>query len=110
MTVITVSGKPGSGKSTIAELLHNKLGISYVYSGMIFRENAKKYKMSLEEFGKFCEKNSKVDKELDKKQVKILKKGNIILEGRLAGWLAYHNNISSFKIFIDANLKIRVNR
>jgi len=110
MTVITVSGKPGSGKSTIAELLHKKLGISYVYSGMIFREDAKKYKMSLEEFGKFCEKNSKVDKELDKKQVKILKKGNIILEGRLAGWLAYHNNISSFKIFIEADLKTRVSR
>ncbi len=66
--------------------------------------------MSLEEFGKFCEKNSKVDIELDKKQVNILKKGNVILEGRLAGWLAYHNNISSFKIFIDADLKTRVNR
>ena len=110
MPVITVSGKPGSGKSTVAELLHKKLGISYVYSGMIFRETAKKYKMSLEDFGKFCEKNSQVDKELDKKQVKILKKGDVILEGRLAGWLAYRNNISSFKIFIDANLKIRVNR
>ncbi len=110
MPVITVSGTPGSGKTTIAELLEKKLGISYVYSGMIFRETAKKYKMTLEDFGKFCEKNSQVDKELDKKQVKILKKGDVILEGRLAGWLAYRNNISSFKIFIDANLKIRVNR
>ena len=110
MTVITVSGKPGSGKSTVAELLHEKLGISYIYSGMIFRENAKKYNMSLEEFGKFCEKNSEVDKKLDKKQLKILKKGNVILEGRLAGWLAYHNNITSFKIFIDADLNTRVNR
>jgi predicted cytidylate kinase len=110
MTVITVSGKPGSGKSTVAELLHEKLGISYVYSGMIFRQTAKEYKMNLEDFGKYCEKNSKVDKELDEKQVKILKKGNVILEGRLAGWLAYKNNISSFKIFIDADLKTRVNR
>ena len=110
MTVITVSGKPGSGKSTVAKLLHKKLGISYIYSGMIFRENAKKYNMSLEDFGKFCEKNSKIDKELDKKQVKILKKGDIILDGRLAGWLAYRNSISSFKIFLDADLKTRVNR
>lgn len=110
MTVITVSGKPGSGKSTIAELLHKKLGISYVYSGMIFRDTAKKYNMNLDEFGKFCEKNNKIDKELDKKQINILKKGNVILEGRLAGWLAYHNNIPSFKIFINADLKTRVNR
>jgi cytidylate kinase len=110
MPVITVSGKPGSGKSTVAELLHKKIGISYVYSGMIFRETAKKYKMSLEDFGKFCEKNSRIDKELDKKQIKILKKGDVILEGRLAGWLAYRNNINSFKVFINANLNTRVNR
>lgn len=110
MTEITVSGTPGSGKSTVAELLHKKLGVTYVYSGIIFRETAKKYKMSLEDFGKFCEKNSEVDKELDEKQVTILKKGNVILEGRLAGWLAYRNNIPSFKIFIDANLKTRVKR
>ena len=110
MTVITISGKPGTGKSTVAELLHNKLRISYVYSGVIFRETAKKYNMSLEEFGKFCEKNNKIDKEIDKKQINILKKGNVILEGRLAGWLAYRNNISSFKIFINADLKTRVNR
>jgi len=51
-----------------------------------------------------------VDKELDKKQVNILKKGNVILEGRLSGWLAYKNNISSFKVFIDADIKTRSNR
>jgi len=59
MTVITISGKPGSGKSTVANLLHEKLRIPYVYSGMIFRESAKEHNMSLEEFGKYCEKNSK---------------------------------------------------
>jgi CMP/dCMP kinase len=110
MTVITISGKPGSGKSTVANLLHEKLRIPYVYSGMIFRESAKEHNMSLEEFGKYCEKNSNVDKELDKKQVNILKKGNVILEGRLSGWLAYKNNISSFKVFIDADIKTRSNR
>lgn len=110
MVTITVSGTPGSGKSTIAQLLHEKLDLKYVNSGTLFREIAEKYKMSLEEFGKYCEKNSKVDKELDSRQVEILKKGNIILEGRLAGWLAYKNNISAFKIMIDADVNTRAKR
>ena len=77
---------------------------------MLFREAAKKYKLSLAEFGKYCEKNSKVDKELDERQIEILKKGNVILEGRLAGWLAFKNDISSFKIMIDADVNTRIER
>jgi len=110
MTTITISGNPGSGKSTVAELLEKKLGIKYVYSGMIFRELAEKYNMTLEEFGKYCEENSEIDKELDDHQLEILKQGNIILEGRLAGWLAHINNISAFKIAIVADLGIRAKR
>jgi len=110
MVTITISGTPGSGKSTVAELLEKKLGIKYVYSGMIFRKQAKKYNMTLDKFGKYCEENSKVDKELDDKQLEILKEGNVILEGRLAGWLAHINNISAFKVAINADLEIRAKR
>jgi len=110
MTIITISGTPGSGKSTVANLLEEKTGIKYIYSGMIFRDLAKKYKMSLEEFGKYCEDNSKVDKELDDRQLDILKKGDIILEGRLAGWLAYRNNISAVKVMIDTDIDTRTER
>ena len=110
MVTITVSGTPGSGKSTVAQLLEEKLGLKYVYSGMIFREIAKKHKMSLEEFGKYCENNSEIDKELDRKQLEILRKGNVILEGRLAGWLAYKNKIPAFKIEVNADLETRAQR
>jgi len=110
MVVITISGTPGSGKSTVAELLKEKTGLKYVYSGMIFRNLAKEYKMSLEEFGKYCEKNSDVDKKLDDRQVDILKKGDVILEGRLSGWLAYKNKIPALKVVIDADLEIRAGR
>jgi predicted cytidylate kinase len=109
--IITISGTPGSGKSTVAKKLKEKLGFEYIYSGEIFRELANEHKMSLEEFGKYCEENSEIDKELDKKQVEILKtKDDIILEGRLSGWLSYKNNISSFKIFLDADIEVRTKR
>ena len=110
MNIITISGTPGSGKSTIAELLTENLSLSYVYSGQIFRQLAKEYKMSLAEFGKYCEEHDDIDRKLDEKQVEILKKGNVILEGRLTGWLAELNNINAFKIWIDADAKIRAER
>lgn len=110
MVTITISGTPGSGKSTIGQLLNKKLGINYIYSGEIFRETAKKYKMSLEEFGRYCEKNIEIDKELDEKQLNILKNGNVILEGRLAGWIAKKNNINALKVMITADIDIRVKR
>jgi len=110
MVTITVSGAPGSGTTTISKLLEKKLQIKYVYAGEIFRDMAQKHNMSLEQFGAYCEKNPEIDKQLDDQQKKILKKGNVILEGRISGWLAYRNNIAATKIFLQADLDIRVKR
>jgi predicted cytidylate kinase len=110
MVTITISGLPGSGKSTVAKLLKKKLGLDYVYSGLIFRNLAKEHNMTLEEFGKYCEKNSEIDKKLDARQLEIMKNGNVIMEGRLAGWLAYRNKIPAFKVAIDTDLETRSKR
>jgi len=110
MTTITISGLPGSGKTTVAQLLEKKLGLKYVYSGDIFRKMAEKYSMSLEEFGKYCENNKDVDEQLDNNQLKELHKGNVIVEGRISGWLAHRNKIPSIKIFLEADLDTRVSR
>ncbi len=109
--IITISGTPGSGKSTVAKKLKERLGFEYIYSGEIFRKLAKEHKMTLEEFGKYCEENSNIDRKLDEKQVEILKsKDDIILEGRLSGWLAFKNNIDAIKVFLDAGIDIRTKR
>jgi len=110
MTIITISGLPGTGKTTVAQLLEKKLGLPYVYSGEIFRALAKKYKMSLEEFGAYCETHREIDEELDRHQVELLKKGNLILEGRLSGWLAYQNHIPAMKVLLTADLQTRAGR
>jgi cytidylate kinase len=110
MTTITISGLPGTGKTTVAKLLEKHLGLRYVYSGEIFREMAKKQKMSLEEFGRYCESHREIDEELDRNQLGILRKGNVIVEGRIAGWLAYQNHISAVKVLLVADISIRVGR
>jgi cytidylate kinase len=110
MTTITISGLPGTGKTTVARLLEKRLGVRYVYSGEIFREIAKKYKMSLEEFGEYCETHREIDEELDRYQLGILREGNVIVEGRISGWLAYQNHIPAVKVLLDADMNVRVGR
>ena len=110
MVTITISGSPGSGKTTVAQLLEKKLGLPYVYSGDLFRKMAEQYHMSLEEFGKYCEKHQEIDEELDRRQLEIIRGRGVIVEGRLAGWLAYKHQVPAFKVFIDADLETRVKR
>jgi cytidylate kinase len=83
MTTITISGLPGTGKTTVARLLEKRLGLRYVYSGEIFREMAKKYKMSLEEFSEYCETHREIDEELD--QYQLGRETSLWKEGSPAG-------------------------
>ena len=110
MVTITISGAPGSGTTTVAKILKDKLKIKHVYAGEIFRKEAEKYGMSLQDFGRYCEKHPEIDKKLDEHQKEILKKGNVILEGRIAGWIAHRNNIPALKVLIEADEKTRVER
>ena len=110
MVTITISGTPGCGKTTIARLLGEKLGLKYVYSGDIFRKMAKQHNMSLEEFGSYCEKHREIDEELDNYQLEILQKGNVILEGRIAGWIAFRNAIPAIKVLLNAGTETRAKR
>jgi cytidylate kinase len=110
MTTITISGLPGTGKTTVARRLEKQLGLRYVYSGEIFREMAKKFKMTLEEFGEYCEIHQEIDEKLDQYQLGILRKGNVIVEGRISGWLAYQNHIPALKVLLDADINVRAGR
>ena len=110
MTTITISGAPGTGTTTVAKLLQKRLGLTYIYAGEIFRQEAERLGFTLQEFGKFCEKHPEVDRKLDEYQKKILEKGNVILEGRLSGWIAYLNGIPALKVLLTADKDTRIQR
>jgi cytidylate kinase len=110
MPTLTISGLPGSGTTTISKLLEKDLHLPRIYTGMIFRKLSKQHHMNLAEFSKYCESNPTIDQQIEKKQVELLKKGNLILESRLGGWLAYRNNIQAYKVWLEAGLKVRAER
>ncbi|HNU35243.1 MAG TPA: AAA family ATPase [Methanomassiliicoccales archaeon] len=108
---ITISGMIGSGKTTVCRMLGDILGYRTVISGHVFREMAKEFGMSLEEFGDLAETDPKYDKLIDERLLDVARnEENVILEGRLAGQMLRRNSISAFCIFLDAPLEVRVER
>jgi len=105
--IITISGPPGSGKSTLSKILSVKLGLELVSMGDIFRKCAEDRCMSLEEFGLIAKCNEKIDHEIDEMQKKIAdEKDDIMIEGRLSGFLVDAN----LKVWLKAPLEIRAQR
>lgn len=92
---ITISGLPGSGTTTVAKILAEKLGYKLISAGEVFRELARKRNMSLGDFSKYAEKNPEIDRMVDELQKKLAEnERDAIIEGRLSGW------------FVDAELKV----
>ncbi|MFA4937408.1 MAG: cytidylate kinase family protein [Patescibacteria group bacterium] len=101
--IITISGTPGSGKSTQAKLLAKKLGWKLFDVGHLRREIARRHNMTIEELNKLGEKENWTDKEVDGYIKKLSKKfNNIIFDGRIAFYIIP----SSLKLFITVNPKI----
>ncbi len=106
--IISISGLHGTGKSTIAKLIAKHLGIVYYSTGQMFRDLAKEKDMSLEEFTNYVEVHPDIDKILDKKVVNMAKKGNIIIDSQLSGYIL--KSIANFRIHLTCPLELRVKR
>ena len=108
---ITISGPPGSGKTTVAKIIAHKLNYTLISGGEIFREMARGMGMNLIEFSKYAEKNHKIDRMIDEKIVELARKEkHAVIDSRLSGWLMVRNSIYAFKVFIDASPEIRAGR
>lgn len=108
---ITISGPPGSGKTTVCDLLSNKLNLKSIVFGKIFRQMAADRNMSLADFGALAEKDPSIDKEIDDHILEIARTtDNIILESRLSAYILSKNNIPAFKVHLTATEETRMAR
>jgi cytidylate kinase len=99
---ITITGKPCSGKSTVAKLLEQNRNFKRIGVGDIFKEEAKKRDMSAEEFNAFCLQDPSYDFFIDDETKRLgaeLQGKDIIFDSRLA----WHFVPESFKVFVDVN-------
>jgi len=105
--IISISGAPGSGKSTIAKKLAEKLGWPRYYMGELRRRAAKKMGLTLAEYNKLGETDPKTDLEVDEYQKKLGQtKNNFIIEGRTSWHFIPH----SIKIYVDVDKKVGAKR
>ncbi len=107
--LLTVSGPPGSGKSTTAALLAERFGLEHVSGGDIFRQLADERGYTPLEFNKLAEENDEIDRDLDRRLREIaIEEDNLVLESRLAGWLA--GDQADFRFWLDAPASVRGER
>lgn len=108
--LITVSGPPGSGTTTTAEHVAARLEVDLVPGGEVFRAMAAERGMSLPQFGRYATDHPEVDVELDARLAERAAKGGVLIESRLAGWIARSEGLTAVTVFIDCAPEVRAAR
>lgn len=104
--IITLSGKPGSGKSSTADRVAEMLSYARYSSGESVRNLLKKQKITLGEFNKHAEANPEVDHKIDEQLRGLREQNDIVIDSRLGFyWIP-----ESFKVYLDLDSDVAVAR
>ncbi|MBT4935891.1 AAA family ATPase [Candidatus Woesearchaeota archaeon] len=105
--IITISGTPGSGKSTVAKMIATKLGFKHYSTGDFMRQMAKERGISLEELGELAKIDTLIDKTLDDRQIQLGKdEDNFVIDARLG----FHFIPDSIKIYVNVKTEVGAQR
>jgi CMP/dCMP kinase len=104
--IISISGSPGTGTTTLSRSLAAELGIRWVNSGELFRKIASEKKLSVKEMNRLAEKGPEIDYLIDDAQKSLAKEGPGIFEGRLSG----HLLSADLKVLLKTDLRARAER
>ena len=107
-SIITISGRPGSGKSVVAKALAKKLNMKRYCTGEFMRAMAKQRGVSLLALSEEAKHdNGKIDRAIDDFQIRLGEtKNNFVIDGRLG----FHFIPHSVKIFLEVNPNVAAKR
>lgn len=105
--IITIAGRPGSGKSTTAKTVAAKLGYEHFSSGDLFRQIAEERKVDILAANKIAESDKSIDLLVDERLRTIgQNQDKIVVDSRTA----WHWMPQSFKVFLDLDLNVAAKR
>lgn len=105
--IITVSGTPGAGKSSVADILAKDLGMKRYSVGDLRGKMAQEKGMTIDEFNKLGETEEFTDKDADAYQERLGKEEDgFVIDSRLG----FHFIPHSFKIFLKCDEEIGAQR
>ena len=104
--IITLSGKPGSGKSSTADRIAEMLSYTRYSSGESVRAITHKQKITLSEFNAYAETHPEIDYGIDEDLRKLRDHNDIVIDARLGFyWIP-----ESFKVYLDLHRDVAVAR
>lgn len=104
--IITLSGKPGSGKSSTSDKVAEILGYSRYSSGDFVRKMIKKQGMTLAEYNKKAQDDHRVDHVIDEALRNLRDEKDIVIDSRLGFyWIP-----ESFKVYLDLDIDVSIAR
>jgi cytidylate kinase len=104
--IITISGKPGSGKSSTADRVAELLGYTRHSSGDMVRRVLAHEGMSLEEYNRKADDDHDLDDKVDEELRSLRDKKDIVVDSRLGFyWIP-----ESFKVYLDLELEVATAR
>lgn len=104
--IITLSGRPGSGKSSTADKVAELLAYTRYSAGDLVRTHIRKKKMTLDEFNRQALLNHDLDDVIDEELRNLREQKDVVIDSRLGFyWIP-----ESFKVFLDLDMDVATAR